>query len=480
MNAVRAPAVVVLVAMAVGAAVFGTGPTSTPDTGVLPPLHAGVSLTADSGDLWFCVGPTVALDGVDERVVTLTSISDEATDGWVTVIGNLGSEVERAFRLEPGARLEIRPGPFVPRATFAGVTVEVPGGRVLVDQRLAGQGSGMGVEVGPCGTITSDVWQVPWATTAQPGNRAMLLLYNPFRAPAIADLRFIGDLGRRETLDRQGVVVAGRSISVFDLSERIPDSSVVSATVDVRVGQVVAARLQIADGSGPDGSSGLALTPGAPEVSPRLFLPGVPSAAGLGSSVVVLNPGDETTELEVLVRPAATEVFVEPYRITLRGRQREVVDLGPDRLDGIGPYSVEVRSLDGVPLAASLVTRQVADGQEGGPVGLSVLPAVGVGATGWRIRLQGRADATLVIANPGATTIATVSLSTTGAEWPAGVPDRFEIDPAGQIQVPVGADGLVLVSASVPVVVVVRRSGPEGRTTALGVAVAGSQARPAP
>jgi hypothetical protein len=255
---------------------------------------------------------------------------------------------------------------------------------------------------------------------------------------------------------------------------------VVSATVDVRVGQVVAARLQIADGSGPDGSSGLALTPGAPEVSPRLFLPGVPGAAGLGSSVVVLNPGDETTELEVLLRPAATEVFVEPYRITLRGRQREVVDLGPDRLDGIGPYSVEVRSLDGVPLAASLVTRQVADGQEDGPVGLSVLPAVGVGATGWRIRLQGRADATLVIANPGATTIATVSLSTTGAEWPAGVPDRFEIDPAGQIQVPVGADGLVLVSASVPVVVVVRRSGPDGRTTALGVAVAGSQARPAP
>ena len=493
MNAIRYPALVVLVAMAVGATLFASDPTETELATLRPPVHAALSTTPDSGDLWFCMGPTVDMDGIAERIVTLTSISDEPTIGRVTVNGDKGAEVERAFQLEPGRSLEIRPGPFVPGAFYAGVTVEVPGGRVLVEQRITGGGSdsgaapgiGTGVDKAPCGTITSSTWQVPWATTAEPGNRSVLLVYNPFRAPAVADLRFIGDLGRRETLDTRGVVVAGRSLSVFDLNELIPDSTVVSASVDARVGQLVVARLQVSalpasDTGAVGGSTGLVLTPGLPETSQRLFLPGVSRESGVTSAVIVMNPGDEMTELEVLVRPEAVDNFVEPWRVTLRGRQRQVIDLDSGRIAEAGRLGVEVRSLDETPLAASLVSRP-----EGGTTGagLSVLPAVGAAATDWMVHLTGPADqAALVVSNPGETTIATVRLSLLGAAWPSDTPDVYEIDPAGHVEVELGAaiaaEATVLVDSTVPVLAVMRRADPMGRSSSFGMAVAGTQARP--
>ena len=493
MNAVRYPALVVLAAMVVGSTLFASPPDPVDRATLQPPVHAALSTTPDSGDLWFCVGPTVDMDEISGRIVTLTSISDEPTVGRVTVNGDNGAEVERTFQLEPGRSMEIRPGPFVPGALHAGVTIEVPGGRVLVEQRItsgttddeASPGIGTGVDEAPCGTITSSTWQVPWATTAEPGNTAVLLIYNPFRAPAVADLRFIGDLGRRETLDTRGVVVAGRSLAVFDLNELIPDSAVVSASVDARVGQLVVARLQVADlptsdNGGSGGSTGLAVTLGLPETSERLFLPGASREWGVTSSVVVMNPGEGTTELEVLVRPEAVGTFVEPWRVTLRGRQRQVVDLGSGRIADAGRFGIEVRSLDGVPLAASLISRP-----EGGTTaaGLAVLPAVGAAATDWMVHLTGPADqAALVVSNPGEITIATVRLSLLGAAWPSDIPDLYEIGPAGHVEVELGAaisaEATILVDSTVPVLSVMRRADPMGRSSSFGMAVAGTQARP--
>jgi len=490
MNAVRYPALVVLAAMVVGFTLFASPPDPVDKATLLPPVHAALSTTPDSGDLWFCVGPTVDMEKISGRIVTLTSISDEPTVGRVTVNGDNGAEVERTFQLEPGRSMEIRPGPFVPGALHAGVTIEVPGGRVLVEQRItsgttddeASPGIGTGVDEAPCGTITSSTWQVPWATTAEPGNTAVLLIYNPFRAPAVADLRFIGDLGRRETLDTRGVVVAGRSLAVFDLNELIPDSAVVSTSVDARVGQLVVARLQVADlpTSDTGGSTGLVVTPGLPETSERLFLPGASREWGVTSSVVVMNPGEGTTELEVLVRPEAVGTFVEPWRVTLRGRQRQVVDLGSGRIADAGRFGIEVRSLDGVPLAASLISRP-----EGGTTaaGLAVLPAVGAAATDWMVHLTGPADqAALVVSNPGEITIATVRLSLLGAAWPSDIPDLYEIGPAGHVEVELGAaisaEATILVDSTVPVLSVMRRADLVGRSSSFGMAVAGTQARP--
>ena len=197
MNAHRMPALVVLVALLLGSSALAvTDPEERHDDRPTAAPSA-MALAGESSDLWFCLGPTIALDGVDHRVVEMASISAGPTDGRVIVVDDRGRAVERAFRLDAGDRLEIRPGRFVPGSAFAAVTVEVPGGAVVVGQRIEGDG----VDQRPCLTRTSDSWLVPWSTTARPGNRTWLLLHNPFPASAVADLRFVGDIGRRETLD---------------------------------------------------------------------------------------------------------------------------------------------------------------------------------------------------------------------------------------------------------------------------------------
>lgn len=486
MSGSRAPALVVLGALVVGAILFGAESTSR-GTGVgLPTASSQVSTGGTSGDLWFCLGPTADLDGIAERVITLVSYAPDDTEGRVTVADDIGREVERTVMLAAGGHLNVRPGQSVPGATWAGVTVEVPSGRVVVEDAIFGIGTDGGFDSGPCTTATSASWQVPWSTTSRPGNRATLLLYNPFRAPAVVDLRFIGDIGRRETLGSQGLVVGGRSLSVVDLTDRIPDSAVVSATVDVRVGQLVVARLQVADGTGPTGLWGLDLAYGSPRSASRLFLAGVPESVG-DPQVAVLNPVDDYVEAEVVILHADPGVFVEPLRIVLRGRQRQLVDLSADLVDQVGSYGLEVRSLDGQPLVASLIDRANpkvpdANGEETSGLGLTTHLATDVGATHWRFRLvvDPTARRVLDVANPATATIAVVHLEVLEGQLPSEFSETVEIQPASQVRFHLPGDikATVQLEASVPVVASLYRMGYSGRSWADGVVIAGTAARP--
>ncbi len=477
MNAHRMPALVVLVALLLGSSALAVAdpeerrddrPTAAP---------SAMALAGQSSDLWFCLGPTTALDGVDHRVVEMASISAGPTDGRVIVVDDRGRAVERAFRLDAGDRLEIRPGRFVPGSAFAAVTVEVPGGAVVVGQRVEGDG----VDQRPCLTRTSDSWLVPWSTTARPGNRTWLLLHNPFPASAVADLRFVGDIGRRETLDSQGLVVPGRSVVAYDVSARIADSAVVSAVVDVRVGQLVAARLQLSDGRGPTGLRGLDLAPGTPDVADRLFVPGAGPAGDL--AVVVLNPGFETVELEVVARTSPADGFVEPWPVVLRAGQRHVVNLGDGRLDGVGPFGIEVRSLDGRPLAASLVRRGPGGPDDVVPPDLAVRPATGVAARGWVVDLGERFasfDDVLAVANPSGSGIAILEVKVLAGQAPDGLPTVVELDPGSQVAFDLGAGAPVVlaVESTAPVVASVREASGFGSTAGQAVAVAGTEGWP--
>ncbi len=498
MNAHRQPALVLLVALLVGALTLGA---EAPDDGAdtLPAVaRTAMSLAGESSDLWFCLGPTAVLDGIRDRSVQVASIAAGPVDGRVIVVDDRGRSVERAFRLDAGARLEIRPGRFVPGSAFAAVTVEVPGGAVVVSQRVEGDG----VDQRPCLTRTSGTWLVPWSTTTRPGNRVWLLLHNPFPASAVVDLRFVGDIGRRETLDSQGMVVAGRSVVAYDVTERISDSSVVSALVQVRVGQVAAARLQLANGEGPTGIRGLDLAPGLPEARSRLFMPGVGPVAGsiAGSiaesagdlSVVVLNPGEETIELEVVARTSHADGFVEPWPVVLRAGQRHVVDLGDGRLDGAGTFSIEVRTLDDQPVAASLVRRGAVTGEQAdgrpdpGSLGvpdLAVRPLMAVAARGWLVDLGERFESSgdiLAVANPSGSSIATIEVKVLAGRAPEGLPTVVELDPGTQVVFPLGAGGPVIlaVESTSGVVASVREWSPSGSTAGVAVAVAGTEEWP--
>ena len=474
MNVSRVPAVVVLAVLVVVGSVLG---------GAEPPVEVGdrtvsatseVPLGGDATALWFCVGPTAVVEAVDRRAVEVVGISGRPVEGRVTVVDDGRRVVERDFRLDAGGRLEVEPGRLVPDAPFAAVTVEVSGGAALVSQVVDGPD---GTDRRPCPTRTDVAWLVPWSTTTRPGNRAWLVLHNPFRAAAVADLRFVGDIGRRETLDSQGVVVPGRSVVAYDLTERISDSSVVSATVDVRVGRVVAMRLQASDGSDPEGRRGLDLAPGVVGTSVARLLPGVGSAGASGPMVVsILNPGAVPVEVEVVPRFAEPTTSVEPWPVVLRAGQRSVVDLADGRLDGRGEFGIEIRSLDP---ASGGVAASVVRWADDGTAGLDVRPASGVAARGWVVDLPARfgaVDDVLAVANPAGAGIATVQVKVLAGQAPDGLPAVVEVPPGGHLAVPLGGGGPVVlaVESTSAVVASARFDGPDGWSAGSAVAVAGT------
>ena len=462
--------------MAVASVAGSSGLEDRVDVGDRPEARSAAALDRTSTALWFCMGPTADLMGIDARTVEVVGISASPAEGRVTVVDETGRAVERAFRIDPGGRLEVSPGQFVSGAAFAGVTVELRGGAAVVSQTVSGPD---GMDRRPCTTRAADAWVVPWSTTARPGNRAWVLLHNPFRAAAVADLRFVGDLGRRETLDSQGVVVPGRSVVAYDVTERISDSAVVSATVDVRVGRVVVARLQVSDGSGPMATRGLDLAPGVPEAATRAFVPGFAGSGDAvdGGAVVVVNAGVEPVEAEVVVRTAEQDHGVEPWRLVLRSGQRHVVDLDDGRLEGIGPFGVEVRTLDGRPIAASVLQRF---GEVGG---LSVRPAVAVAARGWVVDLGERYGATtdvLAVMNPAIEGIATIEVKVLAGTVPTNVVRSVELSPGTQVSFDLGAGPPVVlaVESTAPVIASVHARAESSATGSIAVAVAGTEARP--
>ena len=133
MNASRAPAIVVLSALAVGVVLFAVDGIPRGVGVEFPTAPAEVSPSGTSGDLWFCLGPTTDLQGITGRVVTLVSHASEDMEGRVTVADDAGRAVERTVRVAAGGHLDIRPGQSVPGATWAAVTVEVPLGQVVVE-----------------------------------------------------------------------------------------------------------------------------------------------------------------------------------------------------------------------------------------------------------------------------------------------------------------------------------------------------------
>ena len=345
MNTFRLPTFFLMSVLLVSVLVFSIESNDGIEGTPLPVYPVEVSTAGESGDLWFCIGPTGELDGISERTITLTSFSKADTFGRVTIADDLGNDIEREILIEAGQSLDIKPEQSVSGSKWAAVTIEIPSGEVLVKQKIIGNG----LDSEPCVTSTSDSWYFPWSSTLRPGNKASLLFYNPFQAPAVADLHFVGDIGRRETLDSQGVVIPSRSLVVFDITTRIPDSSVVSATVDVRVGQLVVARMQTAE----DGNQkGLDLLYGSNRASSRVFLTGYEQGPEGNELISILNPNNELVEVEVSFLGSGGQKL-QTRKLELRALQRQVLEL---ETFASPTYGVEVKSFDGEPIAASFVS----------------------------------------------------------------------------------------------------------------------------
>ena len=479
MNAVRLPALVVIVVLLVGAFVFRAQEDQEESLGRGPVAYSELSLDLSdeevSGDVWFCVGPTNKLPGISNQAITITNLGPAVTEGVrLTISDTEGNSTERAIQIDAQGDLEILTSQERDTALYIGATLEAPQGGVLVEQRLEALDFS-GLDKRSCVTAASSFWAVPWGTTQRPGTTQTLLLYNPFQATAVADLLFVGNQGLRETLDSKGIVIPGKSVVVYELTERIPDATLLSSYIKVRTGQLVVSGVTVADGSAPSAIKGLHATYGSPEVGGDLFLPGSDGET-LSGSVVIVNPSDTAVEGEVVVRPTDPDVSVEPIGFVLRSGQRQVIELSEySRLEEIGPYSLYIRSLDSPNLAASYIRRYLSDQlpedtADTSITGLDGLPAIGYGSTYWLMEVPGTVGnpAKITVFNPSLKSIASIDLRTNDD---ISLPDSFELDPGDRATLEVDAEVLIGVESSSPVIAVREWSGPAGWTSDYGISI---------
>ena len=99
MNAVRAPAIVALLALLIGAVVFAVDPGAPLLADGPVPAVAERSASDGSADVWFCQGPTPRAPGVDDRVVALTNPTEVPVEGLITVVDEAGRRVGRPCQL---------------------------------------------------------------------------------------------------------------------------------------------------------------------------------------------------------------------------------------------------------------------------------------------------------------------------------------------------------------------------------------------
>ena len=449
------------------------------------PVRYVSALAAPAGTVstWFCPGGS-GPDGEAELTVQMASGSDQRRTAAVSVLPG-GSDPDDAWtvdiEIEPRGRELLRASDKVPGAQWVGAVVEVDGADVVVEQILTTRQGGVGSS--PCLTRTAGSWVVPNGATrsAVEGERFIVMLLNPFPDVAVADIELVADVGRDSI---EGLVVPARRVVAVDVTEEITVAATVAAFVDVVSGRVAASWIQISDGS--IAGTGVRVAAAVPGAAPRWHLP----VAGVGAArrdvVAVSNPSaDRVAGVDLEIIAEAPGVHVSPIEITVRPGRTALVDLsGQGRLEGIGPFSMVVRSLDGAPVAASISGVTFAAGPDGveTPTVAGSTATIGADAAArrWLVAAEAaaahdgaepRGDASvLVIVNPSSVGIAEISLRVDGETV-----HRLEVGPRRRASVPLarlGSDRFVVeVESSAPVVVGVELVGLTSRTASLGAAV---------
>ena len=443
------------------------------------------ALVAPTGvvNTWFCPGGS-RLEGIAELTVQMVNGSDEPRTVTVSVLpgGSAAQDLSTLeMNIEPRGRVLLQPSEAVPDAEWVGVMVETTGADVVVEQLV---NAAQGVGRSPCLTRTADSWIVSNGATrsAVEGERFVVMLLNPFPDVAVVDIELVADVGR-DSID--GLVVPAQRVAAVDITSEVTVASTVAAFIDVVSGRVAASWIQVADGL--IAGRGIRTAPAVPGAADLWHLPVAAVGPDRRDVVAVSNPSAiDTAEVDVEILPEDPQLEVGPIEITVRPGRTALIDLSRQaRLDGIGPFSLAVRSLTPVPVAASItsVISTPADTSGAGAAAVAGSAAT-MGADGaarrWRVPAEvsdqdgaaglGTDTGALVIVNPSAAGIAQADVSVDGS-----LVRSVEIGPLRSRRLPLAGLGsghfVVEVDASAPVVVGREVVGLTSRSASLGVAV---------
>ena len=255
-------------------------------------------------------------EAVNVQIPALSIARFNLLDPFVSTVERIRAEdVERVSRLMNNS------------GVFMSVLVEFSEPGMVADSAL-------------CINQVSSSWYIPFSST----NRDAcyyLAVFNPFTAPAIIDVDFGTDEGRRSPYE--GKVVPAGSSMILNISSKVTRRNHISTELNTRSGRVAAAKYLVFTGK-PDGLErtcpsapfdfevreqiklwGSQILVGAPEGSGEWFFPdGVkPSAAG---SYTIYNTSNENSaDVEVLLTPNFGSAV--SLSVTVPPGQRQVVQL---------------------------------------------------------------------------------------------------------------------------------------------------------
>jgi hypothetical protein len=417
-------------------------------------------------------GPVVRGPIDADQTVVVANVSGEDRQATVTVHPGTGEPVVTTLDLPADTVERIVLADLVD-AGAAATLVEADGGGIVVSHQVEND---VGVDAGPCAATSSDVWHFAWGDTSRDAQTAVAL-FNPFPGDAVVDLTFVTSDGVREPQALTGLVVPGGSVVVADVDAEVQRRDHVTTTVRARSGRIVAERLQSFRPVDGEGRSGLTVDIGVPVPQEVWIHPYGRVEPGVAQRLVVFNPGDGPAEVDVeLDLGDAVVGGVEPFELTVRAGDYEVIDLGaePRIAEAIGDpeaaveMGITVRSLNGAPVVSEVLTSSSGLAVSSGTAAVSTLQVLVDPA------LDPVEESRLRLVNLDATSEATVTVEVV-RNGRQEVLEEITIDPAGRATVELDEVGpgpaAVVIRSSTPLVgeLVTRWEEPSDLSTRSGI-----------
>lgn len=298
-----------------------------------------VDLASSSSAAWYCAAGTSAPDTNALETVRISNLGEDTISAVVRVLPG-GDEVEATASVEvaPHSTLQI-PVANVLVTANPGVVVETFGGSVFVEYEMVRPGDVEDVAFTPCAATTDGTWLFANGSTAQ-GATQRLVLFNPFAGDASVDISFLTEAGFSQPERLQGLTVPRESRVSIPVDTEIGRSGLVATRVDVRVGRVVAEQVLILDGSETvAGRSGLAVGPGASDVSEEWVFPWAGPVGGADFGVAIANFDTTSTEATISI-VLDGEATIEDQVFPVPPRAVTYVNLAPFVPDDLGASAI--------------------------------------------------------------------------------------------------------------------------------------------
>ncbi len=283
---------------------------------------------------------------------------------------------------------------------------------------------------GPCPAGAASRWVVPGVATAG-GAAAELHLANPSDVPSSLAVTFTTPAGRVEPTRLANIVVPAHGRTTIDLNEFAPEEPDLGVEVTTRTGTVVVEAVQSLEAA-VGGIDGHALVVAHTTASTRWTLPWVSAADGESAWVWVTNPGDQPTDVRLVLHTSNGPIVPPATGLTLAPGTTQRLDLRGALAD-VSRGGITLRSNDGAPVVVSGAVVRASDDPVRG--GIAMIEGVPDGGGGRAAVLSAAGDEGhsrfLAVANPGEET-AVLDVTVVGADLasPAILADDLAV-PAG-------------------------------------------------